>query len=379
MKDARYILQPYMGMKTRYICPNCNDARKTFVRYIDSFTGKHIADDIGRCNREDKCGYHKPPGHETKCMFVPFEYIKDYSELAYQLKTLNGVHYLPKSQVLEVIEKGCYVSDWYIKNEKIKMTYVNTEYKYFVNGEASITPHALQTTCKEIKTASFIPIEVVEASLKGYEANNFVTYLKNLFGIEVTNQLIGKYFIATSKLWDGATVFWQIGITGKVSTGKIMLYDPNTGHRVKEPFNHISWAHKGLKLPEFELRQCLFGEHLLRDTLKPVALVESEKTAIIASVYLPKFTWLAVGGKQNLTCTMMQALKGRRVVLFPDLKGYEKWNAFAKEHSHLAKFTVSDFLERKASKEEKEQGLDLADYLVKFDYKEFGLPEHQRY
>ena len=42
-----------------------------------------------------------------------------------------------------------------------------------------------------------------------------------------------------------------------------MLYDPTTGKRVKEPFNHISWVHKVIKQPEFELKQCLFGEHLL--------------------------------------------------------------------------------------------------------------------
>ena len=375
MKGAPYILQPYKGMQTRHICPNCNDSRKSFVRYIDTVTGNYIADDVGRCNREDKCGYHKQPPHTIKCLFVPFGSIKDYSEKAYQLKALNGFYYLPKSKVHEINEKGCYVSEWYLKNCHTNIPFITTDCKYFANGEAPNMPHAPQTTDTEIKPVSFIHFEVFKASLEGYDANHFVTYLNKLFGIEVTNQLISKYFIATSKHWDGATVFWQIDITGKVRTGKIMLYDPSTGHRVKEPFNHITWAHKALKQPEFELNQCLFGEYLLKDKIKPVALVESEKTAIIASVYLPQFNWLAVGGKQNLNINMMQALKGLNVVFFPDLKGYEKWNTFAKEHSNLAKFTVSDLLERKASDNEKEQGLDLADYLVKFDNTEFILPE----
>jgi hypothetical protein len=88
-------------------------------------------------------------------------------------------------------------------------------------------------------------------------------FLIDLFGAEIVSELVNSYFIATSKLWKGATVFWQIDAEGKIRTGKIMLYNPTTGKRVKEPFNHISWVHKALKEPEYELKQCLFGEHLI--------------------------------------------------------------------------------------------------------------------
>ncbi len=143
----------------------------------------------------------------------------------------------------------------------------------------------------------------------------------------------------------------------------------------KEPFNHINWAHKAIKKPEFELRQCLFGEHLLIDKTKPVAIVESEKTAIIASVYLAQFIWVAVGSLTNLNTDKCSILKGRTVILFPDLNGFEKWSNKANELSHLAIFTVSDLLELKATEAEKKQGFDLADYLIKYDYKAFALPE----
>ena len=63
------------------------------------------------------------------------------------------------------------------------------------------------------------------------------------------------------------------------------------------------------------------------------------------------------------------------VTLFPDLNGFEKWSSKAKELSHIANFTISDLLERKATEAERKQGFDLADYLIKFDYKEFLLPE----
>ena len=65
-----------------------------------------------------------------------------------------------------------------------------------------------------------------------------------------------------------------------------MLYSPKTGKRSKEPYHAPNWVHKVLNLPEFSLQQCFFGEHLLKGNTKPVAICESEKTAIIASVYL---------------------------------------------------------------------------------------------
>jgi len=118
----------------------------------------------------------------------------------------------------------------------------------------------------------------------------------------------------------------------------------------------------------------LFGEHLLIDKTKPCAIFESEKTAVIASVYLPQFICLAVGSLTNLNAEKCSVLKGRTVVLFPDLNGFEKWSIKAKELSHLAAFTVSDLLERKAIEAERKQGFDLADYLIKFDYKAFATP-----
>jgi hypothetical protein len=123
-------------------------------------------------------------------------------------------------------------------------------------------------------------------------------------------------------------------------------------------------------MPEFELRQCLFGGHLLQDKTKPVAIVESEKTAVIASVYLPQFIWLAAGSSEGLSEEKFRVLQGRNVILYPDINSFEKWNKKAYELSHIDRISISDLLERKATDEERRQGLDLADYLVQFDYTE---------
>jgi hypothetical protein len=317
MTEHKYILEPYKGMNTRYRCPapNCGKG-KTFSLYRDTETGEHIHPTVGRCNRESSCGYH----------FTPKQYFQD-NNISFDKPQFKA--YKPR-------------------------------------------PIAPQS-----KPVSFIPFEVFQDSLNptAFETNHFVQFLINLFGVEVASQLVSRYFIATSKHWNGATVFWQIDTQGKVRTGKIMLYSPTTGKRVKNLELPVYWVHKALKQPEFELRQCLFGTHLLIDKTKPVAIVESEKTAVIASVYLPQFIWVAVGSLTNLNAEKCSILKGRTVTLFPDLNGFEKWSSKAKELSHLANFTVSELLERKASEAEKKQGFDLADYLIKFNYKAFALPE----
>ncbi len=58
--DHRYELERYKGMRSRYECPVCHH-KGVFVRYIDTETGLYLSPEVGRCNREDKCGYHYTP------------------------------------------------------------------------------------------------------------------------------------------------------------------------------------------------------------------------------------------------------------------------------------------------------------------------------
>jgi hypothetical protein len=228
------------------------------------------------------------------------------------------------------------------------------------------------------KSISFIDVEVMKTTLTNYTNNNFVKFLIERFGIATATELTSKYFIGTSNHWSGANVFWQIDSNGKIRTGKIMLYNATNGRRIKEPFNHVQWLHKVTQQPNFELKQCFFGEHLLKDLTKPIAIVESEKTAIISSVFLPQFIWLATGGKTNLTAEKMQVLNGRKVVLFPDLNCFNEWTNKANEFSKSITISVSDLLERKATADEKKAGLDLADYLLNFDAKTLTASQPQQ-
>jgi len=298
MKVFRYILEPYKGMQQKFICPNCG--KRTFVRYIDKDTGQYVNDNVGRCDRELKCGYH----------YTPKDYFKDHNYKAPNFK----IH----SQIQPVIEQPSYID----KN-------------------------------------------LFEKSLDNYDKNNFITFLRKTFNSEVTQKLIDTYKIGTSKYWDGATVFWQIDINGNIRTGKIMQYNPDTGRRVKSPYDKITWVHKAIKLEKFNLKQCLFGEHLLIDKTKPVAVVESEKTAIIASVFIKDIIFVATGGKQNLNAIKLIPLANRNVIFYPDLGAFDEWNDKVNTFKKMFKSVkVSDILENIATVKERNKGFDIADYLL---------------
>ena len=213
---------------------------------------------------------------------------------------------------------------------------------------------------------SFIPVSDVLGTYNDYELNSFTIWLISHFGEERIQELINKYRFGVddsgpyTKDW---TVFWQYDIENRVRSGKIIKYD-QTGHRDKE--YSATWYHKKVRFnqpvfPEFNLKQCLFGEHLLPlYPNMPVAIVESEKTAIIASLFIDKYIWLACGGKSVLQAETVAVLKHRSVTLFPDLGAYEDWLVKAKEFG----FNISNQLENIATPDDRLKGLDLADYLL---------------
>ena len=132
-----------------------------------------------------------------------------------------------------------------------------------------------------------------------------------------------RYGVGTDSA--GRAVFWHRDELGLIVTAKSVPYDATTGKRNKadalpaafgvydgSSFVSLS-ASKGYASP------CIYGAHLLDDDLtKPVLLVESEKSAVIASVFLPDFVCLASGGATGLTRDKAKALTGRDVMIVGD-------------------------------------------------------------
>ena len=205
--------------------------------------------------------------------------------------------------------------------------------------------------------------------------SDFVYFLRGLFNEPETDPIIqrltGEYCLGCMDT--GAVIYWQIDGQKRVRTGKVMRYNSETGKRLKNGCNAIDWMHARLKREgvlsdEWELSQCLFGEHLLkRRPEDTVCLVESEKSAVIGSGVMPGCIWLATGGKCNLKAEKCECLKGRNVILFPDLGAFDVWKEKGEAIARRVGFTlsVSDTLERIATPEDRGNGLDIADYLIR--------------
>ena len=212
---------------------------------------------------------------------------------------------------------------------------------------------------------SYIDNELMERTLSNYRINPLFVFLTGIIGKEETERIFRLYKVGTSKKWNGATVYWQIDRYGRVRSGKIMLYNLSDGHRVKEPHSYVSWVHSELHLDNFNMKQCLFGEHLLSQyPSKPVAKVESEKSALIASHFMSDFIWLATGGIHGcFKEESIQVLKNRSVMLCPDLGAFEAWKAKMPMLSAVcSKVIISEHLELVATEEQRKNGLDIADF-----------------
>lgn len=251
-------------------------------------------------------------------------------------------------------------------NKEINCGYHKTPKHYFDENNINVGCKPFFKSEEQINfKPDYIDYSILFSSLKNYESNNFVKYLNTVFDENTIIQLLKKYYIGTSNHWQGSTIFWQIDEVNKIRTGKIMLYNQHTGKRIKEPYNKLYWQHKKINNVDFNLKQTLFGMHLIKGSDKPIAIVESEKTAIICSVYYPKYIWLATGGLNNLKVELLRILAGKNVVLFPDLGCYNKWFHKAKEFKQFCNIKVSNILELNATEDEKNKGLDLADFVLK--------------
>lgn len=301
--DYRYQLDESRP-RVKLSCPQCGRAKK-LVRYIDTWNVMTFPSYVGRCDRQFKCGYH----------YTPRDYFHD--------------------------------------NPLLRET--NNQ------AEPSVKPKPV------IRQPSFIDSSLMEESMTGFEQTPLFSFLSQWFGEAETVRLFRLYNVGVSRLLGVSTIFWQVDINGSVRTGKIMRYSSD-GHRVKKDGTaNFQWMHRLIAQSDFNLVQCFFGEHLLKVMPNAkVMIVESEKSAIIASHFYPHYVWLASGGSSGcLNTVASQVLRGREVWLVPDLDAEEYWRA---KLPMLRRITptvgLSKCIFRLATAEQRAAKLDIADFLL---------------
>lgn len=223
--------------------------------------------------------------------------------------------------------------------------------KYGIEVEGSEQVSTTPKPRKEIPVLPTLelPMWMVTRTEVNREQNTLIRWLRSLKWDQTEQErldyALAAYHIGRSKF--GHTIFWQIDENGKVHTGKMMKYRED-GHRDKEAAHNFDWIHTilykhqpGYSADKTDMKQCLFGMHLLNEYKKEgidqdVCIVESEKSALIMSVIHGNHSgqiWMACGGLSNLNEEKLAPIieQGRRIVLFPDRDGIDKWKIQASQ------------------------------------------------
>lgn len=279
-KSFKWRLQPFSGRESRFRCPNCGKAQQ-FTRYIlssDFQDGKitYAGEEYGVCNRKT-CGYSRYPDKEAR--YETIEAKPEAPKFFYDRSTVTSFHY-----------------NW-----------ANSELMQYLSSK--IDPEKLEEAC----------------------------HLYAVGTLRDGNICIDKDSTPKKyKTFYNGTIFWQVDQEANIHRGKVMFYRPD-GHR--EKINDRDGAIMAMwqvcrRKRENEPDMCYFGQHLIRKFPdRHIALVESEKTAIVASCYLPQFTWMACGSINNFNAERLAFISktGLAVVVYPDYDGYAKWEEKARD------------------------------------------------
>jgi len=238
-----------------------------------------------------------------------------------------------------------------------------------------------------------IPLETVAKtqSVAGLEKNPFALFLfdcadRDRFTHADVMQALELYHVGTSK--DYKTIFWLLDETrSHAYTGQVIPYNRETGKRVKA--DKPTWVHTRLGIDNDSTRKSLFGLQLLAlpgNEDKPIGILESPKSAVIASLYYgDAMVFLATYGKYGCNLTdpdNCKPLIGRTCVMYPDLKAFDEWvpRAAHLRANGVQDVTVSTVMIDNASPADYDEGSDpdFADYLLQFRKSDLRGEQTQR-
>ena len=188
--------------------------------------------------------------------------------------------------------------------------------RYRASNKAIVYKRHKKMKKNETKNVN-IPLEVFISTLRNNRSiigrSNLTDMLLNFFPQEKVLRVLDSYLIGYRSFKSGmlqdSIIFWQVDDNNVIFNCKEIQYKLD-GHRDKN-FPPL------VKYPGNP--QCLFGLHLLSDSDKPIAIVESEKSAIVMAIAMTDFVWMACGSLSNFTESMLAPLRKRKIVGFPDV------------------------------------------------------------
>ena len=301
-------------------CPSCG--KKRLRPYFDRICQVTL-EDFGVCNRSDSCGFSR----------FPFELIEEDKKSG---ETFGG-RALPPPSIQ--------------KKRREQKEFIDFVHFFRLEGRT--------------------PLE---------------DFFEKRFGRESLLEVLRRFPTGAGE-FNGQTysIHWHIDEDSNIHTGKMMQYELKEnefGKLVLKRRGRQNWIH-AIAEPSFapdEWTQTLFGLMQLKERPEaPVAVCEGYRTAMTASLYFPKYVWTAVDSCSTLTsydneCTILSPLLKRQVVLFPDLgQALKDWTRKADRLKEVGfDVTIDSTLEELATAKEREEGLDLEDFLLRFEPEDFS-------
>ena len=178
--------------------------------------------------------------------------------------------------------------------------------------------------------------------------------------VEHMHHAAERYYLGKTR--SGQPIFWMIDD----------MQTPLDAHILPD-----TWMSSLLKRREpilscWRVQHCLFGLHLLShaDDTKPIAIVESEQSAVVLSELFPECLWMAYATIHHLSPDLLAPLSGRIVTFYPRTDPTLSTYLFFEDYADLVRrnydinVTVDTVLEDHATNDQKERCIDILDFIL---------------
>ena len=227
----------------------------------------------------------------------------------------------------------------------------------FVNGQLVITPLTSERSRQvELTVPSMAMVEACRAD----DFSFFQPFIEaGTLTVEQIRHAARRYHLGKTR--SGRPIFWMIDT----------MSSPLDAHIAPDAWMSTLLKTREPLLRYWHVQHCLFGLHLISDVshqATPVAIVESEASAVVLSALFPESLWMAYVSPSHLCSDLFAPLQGRRVTIFPrtdpSSSTYLFFTDLAASLRNRLDITVSSVLEDYATDAQRERCIDLVDLLL---------------